>query len=163
MAYFPLTDTETGSLGLPRLFDRGKAASPCTSPTHPMFHSNGFFLPKETVALPTLWFPSKLLLTLQCPTQMPLPLSSLPCTLWVRGQCTSLCVTVMSLSCGWSIVSLSPWWTGGDCIVWPSPEPGMYLEGFGNTLLNGYSPKGRNKHLLSICCGPGPCLPTRGL
>lgn len=48
---------ETGSLGLPRLFDRGKAASPCTSPTHLMFQGNSCspysVVPQQTPTHPT--------------------------------------------------------------------------------------------------------------
>lgn len=147
---------ETGPLGRPWLSDRGKAASPCTSPTHLMFHSNGFFLPKETVALPTLWFPSQLLLTLQGPAQMPLPLSNLSGTLWVRGQCTPLCVTVMSLNCGRSFVSLSPWWTGGSlpvsCIVVAQPRAwhvhGGVWEHFAEWILTQRKKQTSAEHLL---------------
>lgn len=100
---------------------------------------------------------------LQGPAQMSLSLSSFPCTLWVRGQCTSVFLTLASLNCGWSFMSLSPWWTGGSrspASLWPSPEHDMYMEGFGKILLDRCSPEGRNTHLRSICCGPGPCLPA---
>lgn len=103
---------------------------------------------------------------LQGPAQMSLSLSSLPCTLWVRGQGTSLFLTLASLNCGWPFTSLSPRRPGGSrspASLQPSPEHGTYLERFRRSLLDGGSPEGRNKPSLSLCCGPGPCLPTQGL
>lgn len=61
---------------------------------------------------------------LQGPAQMSLSLSSLPCTLWVRGQGTSLFLTLASLNCGWPFTSVSPaaWRLPVSCITAAQPR-----------------------------------------
>lgn len=85
---------------------------------------NYSLLPKEIASLPTLRLPSKLLLACRGPAQMSLSLSSLPCTLWVRGQGTSLFVTLASLNCGWPFTSVSPaaWRLPVSCITAAQPR-----------------------------------------